>query len=74
MAQRDGMRRLELISLHLASGAGCSVRPLLMVNHDDRAVDEWPLRADCVEKLENRGASKISQMSRIGDFSCCKAL
>jgi hypothetical protein len=45
-----------------------------MVNHDDRAVDEWPLRADCVEKLENRGASKISQMSRIGDFSCCKAL
>src|ERR1700692_4489104 len=45
MAQRDGMRRLELISLHLASGAGCSVRPLLMVNHEDRAVDEWPLRA-----------------------------
>jgi hypothetical protein len=33
-----------------------------------------PLLADCVEKLENRGAPKISQMSRIGDFSRCKAL
>jgi len=27
------------------------------------AVGERPLRADSVEKLENRGASKISQMS-----------
>jgi len=26
-----------------------------------------PLLADCVEKLENRGASKISQMSHVGD-------
>src|SRR5665213_2848104 len=31
MARRDGMPRLELISLHLASGAGCSTRPLLMM-------------------------------------------
>jgi hypothetical protein len=30
--------------------------------------------ADCVEKLENRAAPKISQMERIGDFSRCKAL
>jgi hypothetical protein len=35
---------------------------------------EWPLCADCVEKLENRGAPKISQMWRIGDFCRCKAL
>jgi hypothetical protein len=33
-----------------------------------------PFRADCVEKLENRGASKIPQMSHIGDFSHRKAL
>jgi hypothetical protein len=33
-----------------------------------------PLCADCVEKLENRQASKISQIWRIGDFSRCKAL
>jgi hypothetical protein len=33
-----------------------------------------PLWADIVEKLENRRAPKISQMSRIGDFSRCKAL
>jgi hypothetical protein len=45
-----------------------------MVNHEDRAVDEWPLRADCVEKLENRRAPKISQMSRISDFCRWKAL
>jgi hypothetical protein len=31
-------------------------------------------REDCVEKLENRGAPKISQMWRIGDFSRGKAL
>src|ERR1700723_1346908 len=35
MAQVDGMPRLELISLHLASGAGCSARPLLMVTPED---------------------------------------
>jgi hypothetical protein len=35
---------------------------------------ERPLLADCVEKLENRGAPKISQMWRIGDVSRCKAL
>src|SRR6476646_8390281 len=35
---------------------------------------ERPLRSDCVEKLENRGAPKISQMSCVGDFSRCKAL
>jgi hypothetical protein len=29
---------------------------------------------DCVEKLDNRWAPKISQMLRIGDFSRCKAL
>jgi hypothetical protein len=29
--------------------------------------------ADCVEKLRNRGAPKISQMSHVGDFSRCKA-
>jgi hypothetical protein len=29
---------------------------------------------DCVEKLENRGTPKISQMSHVGDFSRCKAL
>jgi len=36
----------------------------------------WHVRftLDCVEKLENRGAPKISQMYRIGDFSRCKAL
>jgi hypothetical protein len=33
-----------------------------------------PLRADCVEKLENRAAPKISQMQRIDDFSRCNAL
>jgi hypothetical protein len=27
-----------------------------------RNIGERPLRADCVEKLENRGAPKISQM------------
>jgi hypothetical protein len=26
---------------------------------------EWQLVADCVEKLENRGASKIPQMSQM---------
>jgi hypothetical protein len=31
------------------------------------------LLADSVEKLENRGAPKISQTSRIGDFSRCEA-
>ena len=30
--------------------------------------------ADCVEKLRNRGAPKISQMSHVGDFCRCKAL
>jgi hypothetical protein len=30
--------------------------------------------ADSVEKLENRGASKIPQMSDVGEFSYCKAL
>ena len=35
MARRDGMPRLELISLHLASGAGCSARPRLMVTPED---------------------------------------
>jgi hypothetical protein len=34
----------------------------------------WPLVADCVEKLENREASKISQMMHVGDFGHCKAL
>jgi hypothetical protein len=33
-----------------------------------------PLDADCVEKLENRAAPKISQMQRIDDFSRCNAL
>jgi hypothetical protein len=33
-----------------------------------------PLLADSVEKLENRGASKISQMSDVGELSYCKAL
>jgi hypothetical protein len=36
--------------------------------------NQCPLRADCVEKLKNRGAPKISQMWRIGDFSRGKAL
>jgi hypothetical protein len=35
---------------------------------------EWPLLADCVEKLEDRAAPKISPMSRIDDFSRCNAL
>ena len=30
--------------------------------------------ADSVEKLENRGASKIARMSDVGEFSYCKAL
>jgi hypothetical protein len=30
--------------------------------------------ADCVEKLENRAAPKISQTQRIDDFSRCNAL
>jgi hypothetical protein len=29
---------------------------------------------DCVEKLENRAAPKISQMQRIDDLSRCNAL
>jgi hypothetical protein len=29
---------------------------------------------DCVEKLENRVASKFSQMSHVAEFSHCKAL
>ena len=29
---------------------------------------ERPLLADCVEKLENHGPPKISQMQRTGDF------
>ena len=32
-----------------------------------------PFCADCVEKLENHSARKISQMQRIGDFSRRKA-
>jgi hypothetical protein len=35
---------------------------------------ECPFVADCVEKLENRAAPKISQMQRIDDFSRCNAL
>src|ERR1700704_5635498 len=35
MARRDGMPRLELISQHLASGAGCNARPLLLVTQED---------------------------------------
>jgi hypothetical protein len=30
---------------------------------------QCPRLADIVEKLENRGASKISQMMHVGDFS-----
>jgi len=37
-------------------------------------VNRGPLLADCVEKLENRAAPKISQMLRIVDFSRCNAL
>jgi hypothetical protein len=39
-----------------------------------QAAVQWPLCADCVEKLENRAAPKISQMQRIDDFSRCNAL
>jgi len=39
-----------------------------------QASQEWPFLADCVEKLENRAAPKISQMQRIDDFSRCNAL
>jgi hypothetical protein len=35
---------------------------------------EWPFLADCVEKLENRGASKISQMSHVGASANAKLL
>jgi hypothetical protein len=35
---------------------------------------EGPLLADCVEKLENRAAPKISQMQCIDDFSRCNVL
>jgi hypothetical protein len=35
---------------------------------------EWRHLADCVEKLENRAAPKISQMQRVDDFSRCNAL
>src|ERR1700687_6145984 len=35
MCRRDGMPRLELISRHLASGAGCNARPLLLVTQED---------------------------------------
>jgi hypothetical protein len=36
------------------------------------AFGEGPLMADCVEKLQNRGASKIPQMIHVGDSSCRK--
>lgn len=35
MARRDGMPRLELISRHLASGAGCNARPRLLATQED---------------------------------------
>jgi hypothetical protein len=35
---------------------------------------ERPVLADCVEKVENRGAPKISRMSNVGDLSRSKAL
>jgi hypothetical protein len=37
-------------------------------------IEECLSLADCVEKLENRAAPKISQMQRIDDFSRCNAL
>jgi hypothetical protein len=41
-----------------------------VLNFDTQAaVSDRPLLADCVEKLENRGTSKISQMMHVGDFS-----
>jgi hypothetical protein len=33
-----------------------------------------PKLTDTVEKVENRGAPKISRMSNVGDLSRCKAL
>jgi hypothetical protein len=36
------------------------MRKCVMVSPN--AIPDWPLLADCVEKLENRGAPKISQM------------
>src|SRR5665647_994272 len=81
MAQRDGMRRLELISLHLASGAGCSVRPLLTVNHEDRAVDEWTSRhqrslaanrgGNCTRFFDRlaKGSDYLATGTRIADCS-----
>jgi hypothetical protein len=38
-------------------------------NADGHDLCERPLLADCVEKLENGAAPKISQMSLTGDFS-----
>jgi hypothetical protein len=35
---------------------------------------EWPLVANTVEKVENRGAPKIPRMWNVGDLSRRKAL
>jgi hypothetical protein len=51
----------------------CEVRFAPINGHRKRDA-ACPKCADCVEKLENHGAPKIPQMSRIGDFSRCKAL
>jgi hypothetical protein len=42
--------------------------------HCYRVAALCPLWVDSVEKLENRGASKISQMESVDEFSYCKAL
>jgi hypothetical protein len=47
--------------------------PMIADTRTARTDDDSPLCADCVEKLENRGAPKISQMSHVGNFSRCKA-
>jgi hypothetical protein len=43
-------------------------------NRPKSGVAPCPFCDDCVEKLENRAAPKISQMQRIDDFSRCNAL
>jgi hypothetical protein len=52
---------------------GCDVR---LTPTSGRRQRGWscPLSADTVEKVENRGAPKISRMSNVGDPSRCKAL
>jgi hypothetical protein len=45
---------------------------LLLSDHKIGTVGEWPLLADSVEKLENRGASKIAQSRMLANSATAR--